>query len=64
MDSYSQWGMRNLVGKADGIDICTLGLLLLCHFLIRQRPLLPQTARTSGQRGDEPEGELTADACD
>jgi CubicO group peptidase (beta-lactamase class C family) len=39
-------------------------LVLLCHFLIYQRPLLPQTAGTSGQRGDEPEGELTADACD
>ena len=39
-------------------------LILLCHFFIHQRPLLPQTAGTSGQRGDEPEGELTADACD
>ena len=39
-------------------------LILLCHFFIHQRALLPQTAGTSGQRGDEPEGELTADACD
>ena len=36
-------------------------LVLLCHFLIHRSPLLPQTAGTSGQRGDEPDGELTAD---
>jgi hypothetical protein len=39
-------------------------LVLLCHFFIHQRPLLPQAARTSGQCGDEPDGKLTADACD
>jgi CrcB-like protein, Camphor Resistance (CrcB) len=36
-------------------------LVLLCHFIIHQRPLLPQTARTPGQRGDQPDGELTVD---
>jgi hypothetical protein len=37
-------------------------LVLLCHFLIHQRPLLPQTAGTSGQRFDQSDGKLTADA--
>ena len=39
-------------------------LVLLCHFLIHQRPLLPQTAGTSGQRFDQSDGKLTAGACD
>jgi hypothetical protein len=39
-------------------------LVLLCHFLIHQRPLLPQTAGASGQRFDQSDGQLTADACD
>jgi hypothetical protein len=39
-------------------------LVLLCHFLVHQRLLLPQTAGTSGQRFDQSDGELTADACD
>ena len=41
-----------------------LTLVLLCHFLIHRRPLLPQTAGTSGQRFDQSDGKLTADACD
>jgi Taurine catabolism dioxygenase TauD, TfdA family len=43
------------------IDASGKPLVLLCHFLIHHSPLLPQAARTPGQRGDEPEGELTAD---
>jgi hypothetical protein len=39
-------------------------LVLLCHFLVHQRPLLSQTAGTSGQRFDQSDGQLTADACD
>ncbi|MBV8736974.1 MAG: hypothetical protein JO007_06900, partial [Alphaproteobacteria bacterium] len=41
--------------------ILTTSLVLLCHFFIHRSPLLPQAAGTSGQRGDEPDGELTAD---
>jgi hypothetical protein len=39
-------------------------LVLLCHFLIHHSPLLPQAAGTSGQRFDQSDGKLTADACD
>ena len=48
----------SLVGMFFGV------IVLLCHFLIHQRPLLPQTAGTSGQRFDQSDGQLTADACD
>ena len=53
-----------VITSVDVEDLLTHSLVLLCHFFIHQRALLPQTAGTSGQRGDEPEGELTADACD
>src|SRR5689334_11196858 len=36
-------------------------LLLLCHFLIHCFPLLPQAARTAGQRFDQPDSKLLAD---
>jgi hypothetical protein len=42
----------------------TRGIALLCHFPIHHSPLLPQAARTPGQRFDQSDGELTADACD
>jgi hypothetical protein len=39
-------------------------LVLLCHFLIHFPALLAQAARAPGQRGDEADGELTADSGD
>ena len=64
-DPGTKWPKSNLAADdLSHVSFWVRLLVLLCHFFIHQRALLPQTAGTSGQRGDEPEGELTADACD
>jgi hypothetical protein len=49
---------------ATAAEYADMFIVLLCHFLIRHSLLLPQTAGTSGQRFDQSDGKLTADACD
>jgi hypothetical protein len=50
-------------GQGHDLDLSTTPNLTV-SLLIHQRPLLPQTAGTSGQRFDQSDGQLTADACD